>query len=189
MEDLKNSKKQALTPDDIRLVTLNLVNRKRFIYTARDIFHYILHCICIRKVKFKKFNGNREKWRRILKKHYQFEEGEEKLQDELDVVTLLKTIRRVKIMSNIIMTQTQNMFLNFQRKNLIESSSSSGDSDNNRNFDQMRLMEDKNPMMSLVIFGKMKKMLNKYSNLQINEFDRRLLRGLFLNKMRDFDEE
>ena len=87
------------------------------------------------------------------------------------------------------MTQTQNMFLNFQRKNLIESSSSSGDSDNNRNFDQMRLMEDKNPMMRLVIFGKMKKMLNKYSNLQINEFDRRLLRGLFLNKMRDFDEE
>jgi hypothetical protein len=104
IEDLKNSKKQALTPDDIRLVTLNLVNRKRFIYTARDVFHYILHCICLRKVKFRKLNGNREKWRRILKKHYQFEEGEEKLQDELDVVTLLKTIRRVKIMSNIIMT-------------------------------------------------------------------------------------
>ncbi len=44
-------------------------------------------------------------------------------------------------------------------------------------------------MMRLVIFGKMKKMLNKYSNHQINDFDRRLLRGLFLKKMRDFDEE
>jgi hypothetical protein len=56
------------------------------------------------------------------------------------------------------------MFLNFQRKNLIESSSSSGDSDTNNMLDQMRLMEDKNPMMRFVIFGKMKKMLNKYSN-------------------------
>ncbi len=57
------------------------------------------------------------------------------------------------------------MFLNFQRKNLIESSSSSGNSDTNNMLDQMRLMEDKNPMMRLVIFGKMKKMLNKYSKL------------------------
>jgi len=57
------------------------------------------------------------------------------------------------------------MFVNFQRKNLIESSSSSGDSDTNNMLDQMRLMEDKNPMMRFVIFGKMKKMLNKYSNL------------------------
>lgn len=56
-------------------------------------------------------------------------------------------------------------------------------------LDQMRLMEDKNPMMRLVIFGKMKKMMNKYQNHQINDFDRRLLRGLFLKKMRDFDEE
>ena len=56
------------------------------------------------------------------------------------------------------------MFVNFQRKNLIESSSSSGDSDTNNMLDQMRLMEDKNPMMRFVIFGKMKKMLNKYSN-------------------------
>ncbi len=56
-------------------------------------------------------------------------------------------------------------------------------------LDQMRLMEDKNPMMRLVIFGKMKKMMNKYKNHRINDFDRRLLRGLFLKKMRDFDEE
>ena len=50
-------------------------------------------------------------------------------------------------------------------------------------------MEYKDPMMRLVIFGKIKKMMKKYQNNQINDLDRRLLRGLFLKKMRDFDEE
>ena len=80
------------------------------------------------------------------------------------------------------------MLLNFQRNNLIESSSSSGDSDSNNLLDQMRLMEDKNPMMRLVIFGKMKKMMNKYNN-KITDLDKRLLRGLFEKKTRDFDDE
>jgi hypothetical protein len=104
MESLKNEKKQALNPDDLRLVTMNLVNRKRFMYTPHDIINYLTHCICLRKLKFKKYKGTKEDWRKTLKKHYQFEEGEEKLFDELDVVTLLKTIRRVKIISNIVMT-------------------------------------------------------------------------------------
>ncbi len=50
-------------------------------------------------------------------------------------------------------------------------------------------MEDKNPMMRLVIFGKIKKMMSNYNNKQINEMDRRLLRGLFVKKIRDFDEQ
>jgi hypothetical protein len=92
---------------------MNLVNRKRFMYTVKDIVSYVLKCICLRRIKFRKFRGSKEEWRKTLKKHYQYDVGEDKLQDELDVVTLLKTIRRVKIISNIVMTQTQNMFLNF----------------------------------------------------------------------------
>ncbi len=52
--------------------------------------------------------------------------------------------------------------LKFQRKNLIETSSSSQDSDNNNRFDSIKLMESKNPMIRLVLFGKMKKMIKSY---------------------------
>jgi hypothetical protein len=34
-----------------------------------------------------------------VKKHFHFEEGEEKLMDELDVITLLKSMRRTKLMA------------------------------------------------------------------------------------------
>ena len=36
---------------------------------------------------------------------------------------------------------------------------------------------------------KMKKMMNQYNHTAINELDKRLLRGLFMKKIRDFDEE
>ena len=93
-----------LSQDDLKLIAMNLVNRKRFMYTVKDIVNYVLNCICLKRIKFRKYKGTKEEWRKTLKKHYQYDEGEDKLQDELDVVTLLKTIRRVKIISNIVMT-------------------------------------------------------------------------------------
>lgn len=43
--------------------------------------------------------------------------------------------------------------------NLIETSSSSSDSDNNA-FDTVRLMENDNPLIRLVMYGKLKKMMS-----------------------------
>ena len=82
---------------------MNLVNRRRFVYTWRDIVDYVFHCICIRKLKFRRFNGPKHIWNEKIKKHYQFNEGEDKLFDELDVVTLLKAIRKIKVISHIVM--------------------------------------------------------------------------------------
>ena len=48
------------------------------------------------------------------------------------------------------------MLLKFQRKNVIESHSSTSDSDNNF-MDTMSLMENKTPMIRLAIFGKIKR--------------------------------
>ncbi len=81
------------------------------------------------------------------------------------------------------------MVLRFQRKNIIESSSSSGDSDTNNRFDQMNLMESKNPMIKLSIFAKIKKIINGYTDTNMTEVDRRVLRGLFVKNLKDFDEE
>ena len=73
-------------------------------------------------------------------------------------------MRRVKLLSTTLLTQSQKMFLRFQRKNVIESSSSSGDSDSYNHFDIMNMMESKNPAVRLVVFGKIKKVISSYKD-------------------------
>lgn len=50
-------------------------------------------------------------------------------------------------------------------------------------------MESKNPIIRLVFFGKMKKMITSYQNTKIQDIDRRLFRGLFMRNLKDFDED
>ena len=50
-------------------------------------------------------------------------------------------------------------------------------------------MESKNPMIRLVLFGKMKKMIKSYQGMKLKNIDRRLFRGLFLKNLKDFDED
>jgi hypothetical protein len=81
------------------------------------------------------------------------------------------------------------MVLRFQRKNMIESSSSSGDSDTYNMFDQMNMMESKNPMVRLVVFGKMKNIISTFKKDKLNDTDRKALRGLFIKRLKDYDEQ
>ena len=124
-----------------------------------------------------------------MRKHYHYKEGEDKLFDELDVISLLKAIRRVKLLTQTLLSQRQKLLLKFQRKNIIESSPSSGDSDTNNKFETLNLMESPNPMWRLVVFSKLKKIANSYKDAVIDETDRRLLRGLFVKHIKDFDEQ
>jgi hypothetical protein len=59
-----------LSQDDLKLIAMNLVNRKRFMYTVKDIVNYVLNCICLKRIKFRKYKGTKEEWRKTLKKHY-----------------------------------------------------------------------------------------------------------------------
>ena len=158
-------------------------------YSIGNIFKYILTCLCFRKLKLKKYVGSIEEWEKSMKKNYQFNEGEDKLFDELDVISILKSIRRVKLLTQSLLTQQQKTILRFQRKNIIESSSSSGDSDSNNKLDLMNMMESKNPMVRLASFAKIKTVIQSYKGVEINETDRRALRGLYVKNLKDFDEE
>ena len=186
---LKDPLKVSLDQKEVGVLLRNLINRRRFQYTCSDILEFLVRCLCIRKIKKRKYRGSREEWEDNVKKHYHFKEGEDKLFDELDVITLLKSMRRVKLLTQTLLTQSQKMVLRFQRKNIIESSSSSGDSDTNNRFDQMNLMESPNPMIRLSVFGKMKKIMHSYVDSSLTEVDRRVLRGLFVKHLKDFDEE
>jgi len=81
------------------------------------------------------------------------------------------------------------MVLRFQRKNIIESSSSSGDSDTVNKFDIMNMMEEKNPTLRLSVYGKIKKVINSYKDIELSDIDRKALRGLFVKNLKEFDED
>lgn len=72
---------------------------------------------------------------------------------------------------------------------MIESQSSSGDSDTNNKFDMLNMMESPKPMMKLAVFAKLKKMVLSYKDMELDDIDRKLLRGLFVKHIKDFDEE
>ena len=44
-------------------------------------------------------------------------------------------------------------------------------------------------MVRLSAFGKIKKVIKSYNEISMNETDRRVIRGLFVKKIKDFDEE
>lgn len=50
-------------------------------------------------------------------------------------------------------------------------------------------MESKNPLVKLVTFGKIKRMITSYTGHKLKTIDQRLLRGLFMKKLKDFDED
>jgi hypothetical protein len=115
-----------------------------------------MRCLCIRDSG----DNRRES---SFKKHFLFEKAEEKFMQELDVVRIVKTLRKFKMFAQAMMAQRHRMILRFQRQNLVETSSSSSDSDDN-NYDPVRLMENNNPMVRLITYGKVKKMMMQFQN-------------------------
>ena len=119
---------------DIKEVLLNLVSRKRFIYSIKDLIEYILKCLCLRR-----------NLRNLKKKHHLFENCEEKLDKELDVVHILKIGRQFKILSQILLDQRQKVMTRFQRRYLVDTSSSSEESEYESKLDMVRLMDSSDP--------------------------------------------
>lgn len=56
--------------------------------------------------------------------HVYFEVGQEKLLDELDCVNMIKAIRQLRILTQVLLTKRQKFLIKFQRNNVIDSSSS-----------------------------------------------------------------
>ena len=53
----------------------------------------------------------------------------------------------------------------------------------------MNMMESKNPTIRLSVFGKIKKVMNSYKDQKLTEIDKRVLRGLFVKNLKEFDED
>ena len=70
----------------------------------------------------------------------------------------------------------------------METESSSQDSDHKSN-EIIKLMENKNPVIRLITYGKIKRMMNSYIDSDLSKKDKNLIRGLWIRKIKDFDED
>ena len=72
--------------------------------------------------------------------------------------------------------------------NLVETSSASSDSDDNK-LEELKLMQNSNPLVKLVMYGKIKKMILQFKDQNLTSLERNMMRGLFLRKLKDFQED
>ena len=93
---------------DIYSLFFAFLNRARLNYTVYDIFIYVIKCLCLRGT-----DDNRRD--RSVKKHFLMEKAEEKLMNELDVVRIVKTLRKFKMLAQALLTQKHRLLLRFQR--------------------------------------------------------------------------
>ena len=158
-----------------------MVNRQQFKYTACLIIKYLVSFVWCRDLDKNRHNKS-------IKPHFFFEKCEEKLNKELDILHLMRQSRTTKMLTQILLDQKQKLLLKFQRKNMIETSSESEDSDDQTRLNMIKLMDNKNPLIRLSVFGRMKRMLNTYKKQKLDITDRRLVRGLYMRNLKDFDE-
>ncbi len=56
-------------------------------------------------------------------------------------------------------------------------------------YDTLRLLENDNPMIKLIVLGRMKRMINSYSGDKLKDIDKKLVRGVYLRNIKDFQED
>ena len=108
-------------------VDKSMRERRVFKYGYWSILHYIIWCVIWRR-------NWAMRTKRQLRDHLYYEVGENKLQEELDWVTIIKSIRQLKILTQILLSKQQKFLIKFQRNNVIDSSSSETSDEGNTNI-------------------------------------------------------
>ncbi|TNV84898.1 hypothetical protein FGO68_gene5339 [Halteria grandinella] len=127
---------EELEENFLKSIVDYLLQRTRFSYGYREITHYLVKCRCFTLQKSKKNLSKNDK------QHFLYNKGNEKLERELDVVNLVKSIRQLRLMAQVLLSQNERILLKFQRQNMIELTSSSSDSDDHR-YDTVKLLNSK----------------------------------------------
>jgi hypothetical protein len=108
-----------------------ILRRTRFSYSLKDVVGFLSACLCFRgKNYLRDFDD---------KAHFIYYKGNEKLKRELDIVNLVKSIRQLRLVAHVLLKPRERVMLKFQRKNVIETTSSSSDSDDHR-YDTIKLL-------------------------------------------------
>ncbi|TNV84725.1 hypothetical protein FGO68_gene11045 [Halteria grandinella] len=163
---------EPVTEDFLRNVLDYLLLRARFNYGYREIFHYVLKCKCVRG-KTRQYSSMIDRRQKLYSK------GNSKLEKELDVLNLVRSIRKLRLMSYVLLGPTERMLLKFQRKSVIETTSSSSDSDHH-DYDTIKLLNSKRDLLKLQQAVKIKKTFAVLKDKKLEEIDQNLMKGVFM---------
>ena len=89
--------KEFIEEKDLSSLFFAFLNRARFDYTLSNICDYVTRCLC-----FKSLDDLRRM--KQVKRHYLFEKAEGKFMNELDVVRIVKTLRKFKMLAQAMLT-------------------------------------------------------------------------------------
>ncbi len=156
------------------------MNRINFNYTTREIMKSIFSCCLKKKAKRLK---NQDDYRN----HYLYDKGVKRLSREFDAINLLKLMKQVKLLVQVLLNPTQKMLLGFQRQNVIDSDSSEADlSDDEDGIQIIKKMKSQNNLIKLMTLGRVKKDLNKYfeKSDRFSLVDLRLLTGIINKRLK-----
>eukprot|EP00352_Strombidinopsis_acuminata_P004569 CAMPEP_0176368802 /NCGR_PEP_ID=MMETSP0126-20121128/22853_1 /TAXON_ID=141414 ORGANISM="Strombidinopsis acuminatum, Strain SPMC142" /NCGR_SAMPLE_ID=MMETSP0126 /ASSEMBLY_ACC=CAM_ASM_000229 /LENGTH=117 /DNA_ID=CAMNT_0017727205 /DNA_START=282 /DNA_END=636 /DNA_ORIENTATION=- len=96
---------------------------------------------------------------KLFKRHFLYENGKEKFNRELDVSNFINAIRKVKLMSKIIFSKEQNLMIDYQKYNIIHTTTSC----NTDELDIKSMANNKRPGVKLMALGHIKDLVNKFS--------------------------
>ena len=120
------------------------------------------------------------------RRHLYYRIGEEKLYHELDCISLIKTIRHLKIMTQLLFSKHQEFLIKFQRNNVIDSSSSSTSDEGNTNivkYFRSTVNYDKEK-----VENKLKSNSNWYKQNQLTQMDLKIIRGVIKKRFSEDDD-
>ena len=72
---------------------------------------------------------------------------------------------------------------------MIESTTSSKDSDSDHALEYQMILESKDPYVKISALQKMKSIISDYNGKKIKPVDRRLFRGIFMRNLKEFEED
>jgi len=184
-KDITNFKQSQKTVEDIELKNqilhnweTSMRNRRVFKYGYLSIFHYIFCWVACRRDKAMRTKPK-------FRDHVYFSVGQEKLHNELDCVTIIKSIRKLRILTQLLLTKKQKFLIKFQRDNVIDSSSSGTSDEGQLNI--IDLMKSQNDTHKQIIKEKIEKNISSFNNKDIKGINMRVIKGILKKRFSDDD--
>ena len=99
---------KVVEEDYLKKVLTFVLLRARLIYGYTEILHYIFRCVC-----FRKRPKHLSEEPTLHRRHHIYHRGNQKLERELDIINIVKSIRQLRLMAQILLSPSERMLLKF----------------------------------------------------------------------------
>jgi hypothetical protein len=174
----------SIDKDGVRKVVSLMVRRTKCVLGTSYVFFEfkrllgVFMCCCRQK--------------RLKREEQLYKNANQKLARQLDIINVMQTIWRSKLLLSSVLDSRQRMLLLFQSRNVVRDLEESDDATESETDIEMQFksqLNDPNPMKRLWTLGKMLKKVGEYYRLpeaqMLNSIDKKLLQGIFKNRIND----